>query len=677
MVENDQTIQRVLRIESNPRKPNVQCYNAKGHYDRDCSQPKVRDAKYFREHMLLAMKDEAGGNLNKEEIDFMLDNNYGDDLLEELNAALILMARIQLVENKADAKPTYDVDALGEVNASHIHLKSRMHSKSVHEHMSHVKLKNAINTSGDDQINSSIIFDDPNVETNSRADEHDSNAHDKFTYAYADVRAKNQDLLITISKLKAKLAAQAKNVTTKFDKSGTLEKLICVTPLNKNKDLKDKTVSKVERKTDMNDILSQQDLDKLFGPLYEESYATRTPEVLDNFAKNAIDNEYTPSSSLIIFEDKGQCFLQKVSCTTVADYVQGWDFLHFVQQKKDQIQYPRFTKIIIANLIKKFPSIPRRLEEDYHSIKDDILLVSVYTTGNVTVRGMLIPEEFFTDDIRYLAIAGDVVQKKRKRKKTARETSSPKLSLKISVKQFKSSNTHIPPLSDDREMDEESYANKTIFKELTDTVSPLTAAIKTRRISNKYTYIQQALHRICKRQDIMINQMEKNFVTNRDFQAIHKNVNNVLHDVIPKIASNATNDIIEENLPNECADHAPKLIEELFQSYIQKNIITVHPITSSSTATPSPANLSHQLYLKMKRILQDQVDNPELWDVLKRKFEKSSVSSGPCRTYTFCDSNHNDHREDDAPHEGEKRAKRQKTSKSIKFARGSSSKQPA
>ncbi|GJU48442.1 hypothetical protein Tco_1217997 [Tanacetum coccineum] len=50
--------------------------------------------------------------------------------------------------------------------------------------------------------------------------------------------------------------------------------------------------------------------------------------------------------------------------------------------------------------MKKFPSIPQRLEEDYHSIKDDILLVSVYSTGNVTIRGMLISDEFFTDDIR-------------------------------------------------------------------------------------------------------------------------------------------------------------------------------------------------------------------------------------------------------------------------------------
>ncbi|GKD98575.1 hypothetical protein Tco_1382472, partial [Tanacetum coccineum] len=85
--------------------------------------------------------------------------------------------------------------------------------------------------------------------------------------------------------------------------------------------------------------------------------------------------------------------------------------------------------------------------------------------------------------------------------------------------------------------------------------------------------------------------------------AIHKNVDNVLHDVIPKIASNATNDIIEDNLP--------KVLVEA------KNVITVHTTTSSSTATLSSTDLQHQLYLKMKRSLQDQADDPELWEVLK------------------------------------------------------------
>ncbi|GJW54871.1 hypothetical protein Tco_0098956 [Tanacetum coccineum] len=50
--------------------------------------------------------------------------------------------------------------------------------------------------------------------------------------------------------------------------------------------------------------------------------------------------------------------------------------------------------------MKKFPNIPKRIEEDYHSIKDDVPLVSVYTTGNVSVRGMLILDAFLTTEVR-------------------------------------------------------------------------------------------------------------------------------------------------------------------------------------------------------------------------------------------------------------------------------------
>nr|GEY91494.1 hypothetical protein [Tanacetum cinerariifolium] len=87
------------------------------------------------------------------------------------------------------------------------------------------------------------------------------------------------------------------------------------------------------------------------------------------------------------------------------------------------------------------------LEEDYHSIKDDIPLVSVYTIRNVTVRGMLITDEFFTDDIGatedYKEYEKVFVGKKRKRKQVAEEISSPKPSLKIRVKQMQPRTTPI------------------------------------------------------------------------------------------------------------------------------------------------------------------------------------------------------------------------------------------
>ncbi|GKD77623.1 putative reverse transcriptase domain-containing protein [Tanacetum coccineum] len=89
--ERNQIVQRVPRTESTPRKANVQCYNynEKGHYACDCQKPKVCDAKYFREKMLLAMKDEAGSILKDEENDFLLDNSYEDDTMEELTAAVM------------------------------------------------------------------------------------------------------------------------------------------------------------------------------------------------------------------------------------------------------------------------------------------------------------------------------------------------------------------------------------------------------------------------------------------------------------------------------------------------------------------------------------------------------------------------------------------------------------
>ncbi|GJW89552.1 hypothetical protein Tco_0167105 [Tanacetum coccineum] len=70
--------------------------------------------------MLLATKDEAKVHQDEEENDFMLENAYGDDTLEELNASVIMIARIQPTDDKSDVEPTYDAKLINEVNASQI-----------------------------------------------------------------------------------------------------------------------------------------------------------------------------------------------------------------------------------------------------------------------------------------------------------------------------------------------------------------------------------------------------------------------------------------------------------------------------------------------------------------------------------------------------------------------------
>ncbi|GJR52965.1 hypothetical protein Tco_1403486 [Tanacetum coccineum] len=121
------------------------------------------------------MKDKAVSNLKDEENDFMLDNSYGDETLEELTAVVIMMAQIQPADDNAVTKPNYDAKTVSEVNASH-----KMIPKGVHEYKNHGKHKIVVNTSDDDQIDSNIIFDDPYVENNGGSDKYDSNAYDEY-----------------------------------------------------------------------------------------------------------------------------------------------------------------------------------------------------------------------------------------------------------------------------------------------------------------------------------------------------------------------------------------------------------------------------------------------------------------------------------------------------------------
>nr|GEY83306.1 Gag-Pol polyprotein [Tanacetum cinerariifolium] len=221
--ESNQIVQHVSRTNSTPGKENVQCYNCneKGHYARECQKQKVHDAKYFREQMLLAMKDEVGSNLSNEEEDFMLDNAYGEETFDELTASVILMARIQIADGNAKTmKPKANIGIF--IGYSKSSRGFRIYN---------CRTKNIMET-----------------------------IHVKFDELTA-------------------MASECKNLEPRMN---------C---RNFNDSLEDSQL-----------LISKSDLHNLFGPMYEDYYATSS-QVSDNSAANTLDNDHTSSSSIVVEQD--------------------------------------------------------------------------------------------------------------------------------------------------------------------------------------------------------------------------------------------------------------------------------------------------------------------------------------------------------------------------------------
>ncbi|GKB61309.1 hypothetical protein Tco_0917495 [Tanacetum coccineum] len=327
-----------------------------------------------------------------------------------------------------------------------------------------------------------------------------------------------------------------------------------------------------------------------------------------------------------------------------------WDFMNNVNQNKEAIQYPRFIKLIIADLIKKFPSIPQRIEEDYHSIKDDILLVSVYTTGNVLVRGMLILDAFLTEEVRsfddfkeYKTVFVNVdvlMNQPQLVVSTQGIHSSPQKSLKITTRQQKvvegekddddttdrlepGSHKDNPEHVDD---DDDDKNKEKVDKE-------------EGGVDGYRTTPNRVLRRMCRRQGYMIQNMERKCVTTKQFWKTYTQVNQVLHEGVSQLAEKATEDLIENNL-KPCI--ATMIIED-----------------RDAFCSEVPDLVSQEFNAQAPKIVEELFKNY----VLKHKFKKSSTSNTSCRDDDIHSQRHDDHQEDDAPPEGEKRVKRHKTSK--------------
>ncbi|GJU17592.1 hypothetical protein Tco_1145558 [Tanacetum coccineum] len=125
-------------------------------------------------------KDEAGVTLTAEQNDFIVADATRMEEIEELSANICLMAKIQPANIDFDAWPSYDSTFLSEVQQPSTSYVNPLFAEDNQEQKYPKQPKIINDTIGDDQIDSNIIFDEPNVDVNSGRVEYDNNVQASY-----------------------------------------------------------------------------------------------------------------------------------------------------------------------------------------------------------------------------------------------------------------------------------------------------------------------------------------------------------------------------------------------------------------------------------------------------------------------------------------------------------------
>nr|GEZ09179.1 hypothetical protein [Tanacetum cinerariifolium] len=140
---------------------------------------------------------------------------------------------------------------------------------------------------------------------------------------------------------------------------------------------------------------------------------------------------------------------------------------------------------------------------------------------------------------------------------------------------------------DDDDIDDDDHDCHSLIK----TQRTGSSEIRTEKIR---THILGLVKRLCRRQEIILK-----LATSATNDLIQDNLPKLVTDVVKK-ERESSQPAVSALITQEFAAHAPKIIEEIFKIYMQNTVLNMHPTTSTFTATTF--DLQQQLYLKINRI---------------------------------------------------------------------------
>ncbi|GJT28196.1 hypothetical protein Tco_0908471 [Tanacetum coccineum] len=127
-----------------------------------------------------AKHDEVGVTLTDEQNDFLVADVTRMEEIKELSANICLMAKIQQAKIDSYEGPSYDSAFLSDVQKPSTSYVNPLFANDNHEQKYPKQPKIINDTIGDDQIDSNIIFDEPNVDVNSGSVDNNNNVQASY-----------------------------------------------------------------------------------------------------------------------------------------------------------------------------------------------------------------------------------------------------------------------------------------------------------------------------------------------------------------------------------------------------------------------------------------------------------------------------------------------------------------